>query len=285
MTLQRKITLPGGYLLDDGSVTRTCVIQEMTGKTQSLMGRKDLQSKPHELTAQILQDCVVSLSGSDSPSKSHFEDLLAGDRDYIIFEIRRLSLGDKYTHEFTCSNTACGVHLFEELNLESDIEIWDLPDLIDSRSNVTTETIPVYGADTLTRVWTFNDGDEGKMSASGRYLTCRDVSTGTDSKENNIQTLHNLLSRVITKCTVDDEVHTGPFSLDWINSQPYRVIEFLEGCIGIQQCGPNLSIKADCDQCGTLTESTLDMGNFFVSSMTVRGRASMLTQRSGSSAR
>jgi len=278
--MDHTVLLPGGFVEEDGTINREAVITEMTGKTQTILGRRDLQKKPLEMINKVVADCLESFAGRDNIGASMREDMLAGDRDYLLIEIRKASLGNMVTQEFQCGNENCGVTLYEEVDLEK-LTVWDLPEVSD-KTNISVETIDTPKGSKLTRLWTTRT-ESGDMIAVGRHVSCKDMTESMNNK-NPILTVQNLSTRILHSITINGEEHRGPFDANWLADQPFRVVTFLQACVGEQACGPQLLIKTECPECDHKQEVQLDISGFFISSTERRERGSMLTKRSGSSA-
>jgi hypothetical protein len=92
--------LPGGLVLDDGRRLGRAELRPLTGREEEWVTRHAGAPSAH-LTTKLLSACFVRLE--DVPVSSDIiRKLLVGDRDYLILQIRRLTLGDRFAAVFSC---------------------------------------------------------------------------------------------------------------------------------------------------------------------------------------
>lgn len=96
------LTLPGGYVRDDGSVVRDIEVQELSGTHEERIVRARLSGDQSRFLQTLLECGVVSIGGKEATSKA-LEDLLVGDREYAALAIRNATYGPEidYGHS-TC---------------------------------------------------------------------------------------------------------------------------------------------------------------------------------------
>ena len=281
MSTELKILLPCGLVEEDGTINRECVITEMTGKTQALMGRRDLQKQPDRLLRQILQNCLVSFAGRDVISDAILTDMFIGDRDFILFEVRRLSLGNDFDVRAKCSS--CEEAISEGLNL-ADVEVFDLPVPDDPGSGVTMKPVSLEeGADPkLTRVWTVKSPD-GRYTVRGRYPTVGDLEAADD--KNQVTAVYKILNKTLFSIEEDGEKHESPLGMQFFESAPMVLVNYLSSLLVTNNGGPEVIRQLTCGSCDQENTVRVESANFFVSKAPDHGKASTLIRRSGSSAR
>lgn len=117
--------LPCGYLDQAGNLYKDIVLREIKGDEEDLLGNSTIpaQKKINEL----LTRCVVRVGPyTDRGTISQIVlDLTVGDRAYLIFAIRRISLGDEYPFKDECPE--CGAERLYIANL-SDLVPKEMPD-------------------------------------------------------------------------------------------------------------------------------------------------------------
>lgn len=99
------VKLPHGLYLD-GKLFNMAEIRGITGREQNYLTNMELLKKGLHIS-KILASCVLSLSTSDgekleTPVSSVVDKLLTTDRYFLMVQIRRESLGDKYVFQFKC---------------------------------------------------------------------------------------------------------------------------------------------------------------------------------------
>jgi hypothetical protein len=96
----RTFLLPGGLVLEEGRCLRTAVLRPLTGHEEEwFAGHPRI---PAAVAAtHILSACLVSLDDV-TVTKNLVRQLLIGDRDYLVLQLRRLTLGDDFQAVFAC---------------------------------------------------------------------------------------------------------------------------------------------------------------------------------------
>jgi hypothetical protein len=99
--------LPGGLILDDDRRLTRVELRPLTGfEEEWIAGHPDAPSA--EIATHLLSACVVRLDDATT-SRDLVQRLLVGDRDYVILQLRRITLGDRIQAVFACP--ACGAKL------------------------------------------------------------------------------------------------------------------------------------------------------------------------------
>lgn len=118
-------TLPCGYLSPDGVLHREIDLREMTGKEEDLLASKktDSAKKMNELFVR----CLVRIGAlTERPQiAAAVPELLLGDRTFLMFAIRRVTLGDEYPFKHRCPE--CEKESLYMVDL-SEISIKEMPD-------------------------------------------------------------------------------------------------------------------------------------------------------------
>jgi hypothetical protein len=92
--------LPGGLVLDDGRRLGRAELRPLTGREEEWV-TQHAGAASARLATKLLSACFVRLE--NLPVNSEMIDkLLVGDRDYLILQLRRLTLGDRFAAVFSC---------------------------------------------------------------------------------------------------------------------------------------------------------------------------------------
>jgi hypothetical protein len=92
--------LPGGLVLDDGRRLGRAELRPLTGREEEWLTQHAGMASAH-LATKLLSACFVRLE--EEPVNSEIIDkLLVGDRDYLILQLRRMTLGDRFAAVFSC---------------------------------------------------------------------------------------------------------------------------------------------------------------------------------------
>ena len=121
--------LPGGLVLDDGRRLGCAELRPLTGREEEWVTRH-AHTPAAQMATKILSTCFVRLEDMTVDSEIAGK-LLVGDRDFLILQLRRMTLGDRFAAVFSCP--ACRLAMDVEF-LAQDIPIEPRP------QNATTYT-------------------------------------------------------------------------------------------------------------------------------------------------
>jgi hypothetical protein len=114
--------LPGGLVLDDGRRLGRAELRPLTGREEEWV-TQHAATPSAPLVTKLLSACFVRLEDQAVDSEI-IGKLLAGDRDYLILQLRRMTLGDQFAAVFSCP--ACK-HAMDVEFLAQDILIEPRP--------------------------------------------------------------------------------------------------------------------------------------------------------------
>ena len=123
--LQREfeVRLPIGYTDDNGKVHRWAVLRKMRGHEESLL--YDTALTGPRLVTELIRSCLVSLGTLISVDTETVTQLFSADRNYLLLELRRITLGDKLRTSYRCPGCNATVVFIDDL---SRLEIRRLED-------------------------------------------------------------------------------------------------------------------------------------------------------------
>ncbi len=98
------VSLPGGLILERDRSIETAELRPLSGREEDWLARNATLPSALAVT-QLLGNCLVRL-GSAAPTLDMVRRLLIGDRDYLMLELRRLTLGDEFQAVLACPK--CG---------------------------------------------------------------------------------------------------------------------------------------------------------------------------------
>lgn len=140
-SIEASVTLPGGLLIDGGSPLRNAVIRPPTGREEEWL-EAQRGTGPATVTA-LIEACLVDLEGA-TVNRDLARRLLAGDRDYLVLELRRMSLGDEVQAVVSCP------HCDEKLDV--DFRISDVPVKVRPATSETYDIVVGHGRATRRRI-------------------------------------------------------------------------------------------------------------------------------------
>jgi hypothetical protein len=118
--------LPCGYLDDKGELHTEVQVREITGHEEDMLGSKSVPN--HKKVGNLISACVERLGDiTDRKTLSTIGgELTLGDRVFLMFAIRRTTLGDEYPFRGACPNESCNYRGLFTLDL-SDLEVRKMP--------------------------------------------------------------------------------------------------------------------------------------------------------------
>jgi len=120
------VNLPVGYL-SEGKLLTSAEIIPMTGRVRKMIARPEIRQNPARVIDTLLAECVKSIGTITRPRKSVIEGMFLGDRDFLIMEIRKISLGKDVHSSLQCD--ACGAKLSLTIDLNRDVPVKRLKDV------------------------------------------------------------------------------------------------------------------------------------------------------------
>src|SRR5256885_580231 len=114
----RVFPLPGGLVEEDGRRLGAAELRPLTGHQEAWLAEH--AGAPSALAVtRLLSSCVVRLDDV-APGPEVIRRLLVGDRDFLMLQLRRITLGDRVLAVLTCP--ACGAKMDVEF-LASEVPI------------------------------------------------------------------------------------------------------------------------------------------------------------------
>lgn len=117
--------LPCGFLDEDGELHTDIIVREMTGEEEEILAARNLPNgKKYN---RVLSRCTSQIGGFNTPQdiSKVVMDLPQGDRVYLLFAIRRTSLGDEMPFVTKCPGCETESQMVIDL---SELEIKKMPD-------------------------------------------------------------------------------------------------------------------------------------------------------------
>ncbi len=92
-------------------------LKEMTGQEEELLTNQRLLRSGDAINL-VIKNCLVRLGDETSVTAKHVEDLLSGDRLFLLVKLRQISLGDSVDLELQCTNAVCKNRNYLSIDLE-----------------------------------------------------------------------------------------------------------------------------------------------------------------------
>ncbi len=109
--------LPCGWLDQNNQLHQDVEVAEITGNEEDMLASKSVPN--HRKMGTLIGRCLRRLGPVTDRGKlaSIVADLLVGDRVFLLFAIRRVTLGDVYPFRVVCPSPACGKEAVFQVNL------------------------------------------------------------------------------------------------------------------------------------------------------------------------
>lgn len=234
--------LPCGYIDPAGKLHTEVVVREITGAEEDILAARKVKigKKMNELLGRCVQR-IGTITERSEIMRAVVE-MTLGDRVYLMFLIRRATLGDAYPFEVLCGN--CGK--------KSDF-------VVDLSTLETTKP-----ADPMKRV--FDVELPSGRKARFRVATGKDEDKLTEAMDGMDSLSQALLIRL-------ELLDGNPPTMAILKEMGLRDRIFLREKFIEQEGGVDTDVDAECSKCGHEFSATVDVGQagFFFPSGTRRG--------------
>jgi hypothetical protein len=106
--------LPVGYADASGAIHRRAVLRKMRGHEEALF--YDASLSAGRLVTELIRGCLVRLGDVDAVTADLVAGLYSADRNYLIVELRRITLGDRLQASYTCPGCGGETTVTEDLS-------------------------------------------------------------------------------------------------------------------------------------------------------------------------
>jgi hypothetical protein len=111
-------TLPGGYLDARGTCHRQVTMRALNGREEELVQEAvSREWSQAALATAILTSCVERVGSCRSSGKT-VSQLMVGDRDYLMVQLRRMTFGDQVCAVLRCPRLECGKRMDVDFGLD-----------------------------------------------------------------------------------------------------------------------------------------------------------------------
>lgn len=237
-----------GYKDSDGVTHKEFTLREMTGKDEEAIHKSDVKGNGSKVVSTLLSRCVTRI-GTLTPKsvgrqkwEEIIKSLFVGDQDYMLIQLRKLSIGEEIEVNHVCPNKEC------KAKLHTTIDVDEL------------EIVPFSGE----RVVPFElpRGYKDKKGVVHKVGTLR-LPTGLDrevltplAKTNMAKAETTMLTRL---CKFDDGAYVDD---DVMGNLSIRDREYLQKLLREHYFGVKLETEVVCDSCGESFIGTLSATNF-----------------------
>lgn len=272
----KQLDLPCGLEQVGGSVARACEIRKLKGRMQREIAKMHAKKKipQAKLLNSILLPSIVSIGG-ESPTLRLVRDMHIGDRDWLLFELRKHTWGDKVDIEHKCEDCGAKVTLpgfdLNKLTLHTipeDADWWNGTDVVPANR---IDSLPEEELKLLRcRCFTLepDEGDDMEYRGVFRYGNGNDQAALAPVAHLPIDSLFTMMSS--TCLFWDDPEHQeGPvrkkrgLPVDFWEDLDMDVLDKVEAQFNDAQPGIDTQVEVECDECGHEDKIRINIANFF----------------------
>ncbi len=123
MARELEVQLPVGYKDASGKIHRRAVIRKMTGHEEALLFDTTLSSA--QLVTELIRSCLIRLEELASVDADVVRQFYSADRNYLLLELRRFTLGDQLLESYFCPR--CGAEVTQSEDL-SKVDVRRVPE-------------------------------------------------------------------------------------------------------------------------------------------------------------
>lgn len=243
-----EIHLPIGYQDASGKIQRRAVIRKMTGHEEALLFDTALSSA--QLVTELIRSCLVRLGDLESADAELVRQLYSADRNYLLLELRRFTLGDHLLESYFCPRCGAEVTQVEDL---SKVEVRSLPE------GESLNGIQIQLEDGYT------DG-EGKAHAEIEITMPR----GSDEEfvapmveKDPLKAQDALLLRCIKRFGTLSKAALEGYGIKILRDLTLGDRRKIQAVFEEQSPGVNFRRNLNCQQCGARFEGIMDLSHFF----------------------
>lgn len=109
-----EVRLPVGYSDASGQVVRQAVLRKMCGHEEALLYDADLVAG--RLVTELITSCLLRLGDLKAVTADHVRRLYSADRNYLLLELRRITLGDRLQAAYVCPRCHTALTVQEDLS-------------------------------------------------------------------------------------------------------------------------------------------------------------------------
>lgn len=225
-----RVALPGGLVLEDGRRLVEAELRPLRGDEEDWLASHP--GVPSALaTTNLLANCLVALDGVPG-DRDLARRLLAGDRDFLMLQLRRITLGERIGAVLACPGC--------QAKLDVDFTIADVP--VACRPQVATSFAVELGA------------------VGRRRVVCFRLPTGADQEAVLGREPQAAAAALLRRCLLDD----GGIALD--DAEGSRVADAME------ERAPAVDLELDltCPECSADFLAPFDTTRFFLDEMRIR---------------
>jgi hypothetical protein len=245
-----EVHLPIGYVDAAGKIHRRALLRKMRGHEEAIL--YDPTFAAGRLVTELLTGCLVRLGELETVDANAVAQLFSADRNYLMLELRRITLGDRLQASYQCPGCNASVAVVEDLG---NVEVRRLED------EETLEDITL----------TLEDGYIDQQGNRHTELTLS-LPRGEDEEfvtpmvaKDPLKAQDALILRCIKRFGKLPKAALEAYGVKILRDLTLGDRQRLQNCFNGQSPGVNFVRTVQCGACGIAFEGLMDVSNFFVS--------------------
>lgn len=237
-----------GYTDKDGVTHKEFTLREITGRDEeAIHSNKNAKNNGSRVASLLLSRCVTSIGTltQDSMGKQRWEDIIkdlyVGDQDYMLMQLRKISLGEEIEISHVCPNPEC------KATLNTVVEIDEL------------EIVPFSGIKKVPFELPKGFKDKKGIHKNGTIA----IPTGLDREILTPLTRNNMAkaeTAMLTRlCKFDDGTLIDDEAMGSLSIKDRK---YLQELLKDNYFGYDLDLEIVCDSCGEIFRGSLNTSNF-----------------------
>lgn len=244
-----EVQLPIGYTDETGRVHRRAVLRKMRGHEEALLYDPSLSAG--RLVTELIRSCLLRLGDLTAVDSGVVSQLYTADRNYLLLELRRITLGDHLQAAYRCPRCERDVPVVEDL---SQVEVRRLDDG-QSLSDIELE---------------LEDGYVDRQGTPHTELTLT-LPRGADEEfvapmvdKDPLKAQDALLLRCIKRFGTLTRATLQAYGVKILRDLTLGDRQRLHQALNGQTPGVDFYRSVQCGGCGTTFKGVMDVSNFFV---------------------
>lgn len=243
------VNLPIGYIDEAGQRHQQAILRKMCGYDEELLYDESLNSG--SLVTELLKSCLISLGDVTNIDMGMVSQLYTADRNYLLFELRRITLGDELHSTYLCPHCGSNISVLENLH---EVDVHRLA--VDK----TLEDIQIN----------LEDGYLDREGKTHTELTLT-LPRGVDEEvvapmlnKDPLKAQDALLLRCIKKFGELPKASLDAFGVKILRDLTMGDRRKLQSALSNDLPGMNLQRQVHCGPCSNTFQGVMDVSNFFV---------------------
>ncbi len=245
-----EVLLPIGYSDAQGRVHKRATIRKMRGHEEALLYDPALSAG--HLVTELIRSCLLRLGDLEAIDSDTVAQLYTADRNYLLMEIRRITLGNRMQVHYPCPRCGAEIKTMEDLGQIEVRRFGEEDKAFDEISLV------------------LEDGYADREGTMHKELTLS-LPRGVDEEfvtpmveRDPLKAQEALLLRCIKRFGSLPAAALEAYGIKILRDLTLGDRQRMQAALSDQAPGMNLQRSLQCGPCGARFEGMMDMSHFFV---------------------